>query len=658
MDNEKLIKQLRKEFEVGFEYKKGRYTDWNDTEDLYFGRIKQRLKGRFNVPIPVMSGFIDTLVSKIDEPPKLEFIPGTEADYRGKQKVQAFYEKVKQNEDYDWDMLDIDGKKLNTFYGRTIFKVYGEYDKRFKFNVFNTDPYDFYCDPMGGSDLENHKFLGENNIMKSKKELEDGAKEGLYDKTAVATIINNLNETPEKKVEDSANSQENRFYAVNLKPNFYVADGAVRCVETGTTFEGERLYVLWSYEKNCVLRVKPLPKVFKSNLWWWTSWASNRDIFNFWSKAPADDMRPVAEVIRILANQELDNRQKQNWGMRAYDPALFPNGTELSWRPDGLVAVRAGSSSVQAISNGIFNFQTPQLQGTINLIDWLDNFTGQKTGITAGAQGKSDDDKVGIYYGNLQQVADRLGLYNKSYTKCWKAIGRRFLWACKENLKKGEAIKLVGSEGVEWDIISQQDVNPGLDIMVGGGSAQVQEDEIKKKRQSEALVSIEVNPQQSEQVNAKWVIEKKLEVAGFTQEEIRQATDVEHYGNKDILAKAAEVIDDIVRGKEYKKVRNANASFLQKILDYAYDNTDDDPELFTKLMAVIDEHYPIVIENMGRKLFLEQGLPVPPEVQQMTPGMPQEAPQEPMPNTPEGTAGMSQDLSNMAQPEMAQPQMV
>lgn len=655
MDKDKLLKQLMREFEAGFDLKKGRYADWNDTEDLYFGRVKQRLKGRFNVPLPIMSGFIDTLVSKIDEPPMLEFVPGTEADYRGTQKVQAFYEKARQNEDYDWDMLDIDGKKLNAFYGRTIFKVFSAFDKHFKFNVYNTDPYDFYCDPMGGSDLENHKFVGENNIMKSKKDLEDGAKEGLYDAKAVEQVINNLTETPERKTEGSEQTQQNRFYALNLKPNNYVADGVTRCVETGTTFEGERMYVLWSYEKGIIFRAEPLKKVFKSGLWWWTSWASNRDIFNFWSKAPADDMRPIAEVMRILANQELDNRQKQNWGMRAYDPALFPNGSELSWRPDGLVAVRAGASSVQAIGNGIFNFQTPQLQGTINLIDWLDNMAGQKTGITAASQGKAEDDKVGIYYGNLQQVADRLGLYNKSYTKCWKAIGRRFLWACKENLKKGEAIKLIGSEGAEWDTISQQDVNPGLDIMVSGGSAQIQADEIKKKREQEALMSIEANPQQSQEVNVKWMIEKKLEVAGFTQEEIRQATDIEHYGNKDILAKAAEIIDDVVKGKEYKKVRNANASFLQKILDYAYDNTDNDPELFEKLMAIIDEHYPIVIENMGRKLFLEQGQVIPPQVQQLQPDQPQE---QPMPNTPEGTAGMSQDLSNMSQPTMAQPQMV
>jgi len=646
---EDILAQLEKEFELGFEYKKGRYEDWNDTEDLYFGRVKQRLKGRFNVPLPIMSGFIDTLVSKIDEPPILNFIQGTEADYRGTIKTQAFYDKLKQAEDYDWDMMDLDGKKLNAFYGRAIYKAYGSRDKKFKFNVFNTDPYDFYADPMGGSDLENHRFCGENNIIKTRTQLEEGAKAGLYDTEEVERIVNNLTETPEKKVDNTEAVQANRYFALNLDPKQYnyIAEGALRCVESGTTYKGTRYYVLWSYEKKCILRCEPLTKVFKSNLWWWASWAANRDIFNFWSKAPADDIRPIAEVIRILANQELDNRQKQNWGMRAYDPALFPNGSELSFRPDGLVAVRAGASSVQAIQNGIFQFQTPQLNGTINLIDWLDNMGGTKTGITPASQGKAEEDKVGIYYGNMQQVADRLGLYNKSYVKCWKAIGRRFLWACKEHLTSAEAIKIIGQDGVEWDTIRSQDVNPGLDIMVSGGSAQLQADEIKKKRQMEMLMAIDANPNQAMKINVDWMIEQKLLNAGFAQEDIRQATDVENYGNRELFAKAAEVIDDIVKGKEPEMVRNANTAFLQKILDYAYDNTDTKPEIFAKLMKYIDLMTPTVIENKGRQMFWEQGQ-LASDVLPPVEGAPMpEQPEMTLPNTMEGTAARSQQLSQL-----------
>jgi hypothetical protein len=657
-EQSEIIKQLKKEFELGFDYKAGRLEDWHQTEDLYYGKVKKSLKGRFNIPLPIMSGFINTLISKIDDPPIIQFTQGNEADYRGTQKVQAFADKIRQKDDYDWDMIDIDGKKINSMYGRTIFKAYGEYDKNFNFCLSNTDVYDFYCDPLGGGDLENHSFCGENNIVKSKADLEEGAKSGLYDTKSVKSLLNNLDEAPEKKDDRNNEAEANRYYALDLdnKKFNYVAGGACRLVESGTTYKGQRLYCLWSYERGVLVRCELLKDVFKSNLWQWTSWASNRDIFNFWSLAPADDMRPIAEVMKILANQEFDNRHKQNWGMRAYDPAMFPNGAELQWRPNGLVAVRYGSSQVQAIGNGLYEFKTPQLGGTIDLVNWLNGFVGEKTGITAGAQGQSQDDKVGIYYGNLQQVADRLGLFNKSYVKAWKSVSRRFLWACKEHLNSPEAIKLIGADGVEWDKISKDDVNPGIDIMITGSNAQVQLDEIKKKRQLETLMSIEKNPEQSKNITVKWLIEQKLTNAGYTIEEIRQATDVENFGNRDLMGKAAEAIEEIVEGKNAKPVRNANTAFLQKILDFAMDNTDEDQDLFNRLMAYIDLHYPIVIENMGRKLFQQtsteallrgqqgQNGQIPPA------GMPnaltgQIMGEEPMPNTMGGTMERSMEMA-------------
>lgn len=458
---------------------------------------------------------------------------------------------------------------------------------------------------MGGAHLENHRYMGEDNIFKSKSTLIDGAKAGYYIGANVQLIINGLVDNTVKDNDNAYKNKTNRLSALNLsaQSNNFAGEGTHRFVESGTTVNGVRYYVLWSYELNIAIRCQPIKesKMFKSGLWWWTSWATHRDSFNFWSKAPADDIRPVAEVIKILANQELDNRQKKNWGMRAYDPAMFPNGSELEYRPNGLVAVTAGSSKVQAIASGIYEFQTAELNGTINLVNWMDNIIGQKSGVTADTQGASNEDKVGIYQGNMQQVADRLGLYNRSYVKCHAAIGRRFVWATHENLTKSAAVKLIGEKGVEWDKLNGREVNPNMDILVEAGSAEMRLDEERKRMRNESLGAIKQDQNLAGSVNKKWMVEQLLRNGEFTDEEIRVAQDTENDGNREVLAKASECIQDIINKKTPKLVRGATTGFQQKILDFALDNTDDDFPLFKRLTAFSAAHDQIVQENMMRR---------------------------------------------------------
>lgn len=601
MDIEQIVAQCRKEYENGSEYKKGRIKDWQATEDLYYGKVKKTLKGRFNVPIPVMSGFTDTLMSKIDEAITLKFKPAEEADYRKGQKVQAFWDKESKSEDNDYSSKDLDGKKLGIFYGRTIFKTYAEGKPKFHFHLLPTDPYDFFCDPMGGGDLENHRFIGFDNIFKTKTDLIAGANDGTYIKGNVHLIVNGLAEQVVKD-NDREDVKASRLSALGLSQNYnFVGDGVERFIEQGTTVNGVRYYVLYHYESGLAIRCLPLKEVFASNLWFAVSWATHRDTFNFWSKAPADDIRPIAEVIKVLANQELDNRQKKNWGMRAYDPEMFPNGAELEYRPGGLVAVKAGASKVQAIANGIYEFETPELNGTINLVQWLDNFVGQKSGVTPDTQGKSGEDKVGIYQGNMQQVADRLGLYNKSYVRCQAAIGRRFLWGVYEHLPEKTAVKIIGERGIEWDELRGKDVDPDMDIVVEGGSAQLQIDEAKKENRTKTLLAIKQDQNLVNSVNKKWLLEQLLINGEYEPEEIRTALDVENEGDREILAKASECIQEIVAKKQPRLVRGATTGFQQKILDFALDNTDGDLELFNRLVAFAEAHNEIVIENMNRK---------------------------------------------------------
>ena len=602
-----LSNQVMAEYLAGIQYKQGRVPAWQASEDAYFGKVKKALRGRFNVPVPIVPGFIDTLLAKIDDPPNLKFAGTREAQERLGRKIQAAYEIQSTNEDADWETIDLDSKKLACFSGRAIVKYFAESDPKYCGYLRVVDHYDFYCDPMGGGNLENHKFCGEDNIFKSKYDLRDGVKAGLYSKAQVAKLIAGI--TPAQVVENDNlyQNKANRFAALNLdsKNYNYAGQGLYRLCEAGTTFKGQRVYVLFDRTTGLIIRAKPLKEVFASGLWMYASWATHRDAFNFWSKAPVDDIRPVAEVMRILVNQELDNRQKKNWNQRAYDPEMFPNPAQLEFTPDGLVEVKSGTSRVTEISRGIYQFQTPELQGTINLVQWLDQYIGQKSGITPDAQGTSSEDKVGIYEGNVQAVADRIALYNRSYKKCWTAIGRRFVWGLKEHLTEKMAVKLTGEEGVEWDELGAKEIDPNIDIKVTGGSAEAQDNESRRQRRLETLTNISKDPSLAGATSAKWRVEQMLLGADFTDEEVRQAMDTANFGNREVMAKAAEDIEDIIEGKKPKLYRGANTAYVQKIVDHATELDNDDEQLFNRLMAFAEAHMPIVTRNMARKAIAE-----------------------------------------------------
>lgn len=647
-EQEQIVKQCRAEYKAGLDFRHQREADWKLAEDQYFNKQVKSLKQRYNVPLPIVPGFVETLLSKIDDPPALKFEQAEEADYKAAQKANAFYQAESQAEDHDWDMIDIDGKKQAIIYGRAIKKFYAESTPEYKSNLEVVDVYDFIADPIGGGNLEKHRFVQQDNFFKSKEELKEGVENRGYDKATVEKLINAT--TADKIVENDNiyRSKQSRMMALGIDGiTFnYAGQNLYKLIEAGTTWKGKRYYVLFNYETGLGVKVVPLTEVFKSNLWPFVSWATHRDLFNFWSKAPVDDIVPLAEMARVLVNQELDNRQKKNWGQRAYDPEMFPEPSQFAWRPDGLVATKSGATVTRSIQNGIYQFETPELKGSLDFVNWIDNIIGQKTGVTADAQGQSEEDKVGIYYGNMQQVADRLGLYNKSYKKAWAAIGRRYLWGLFEHLRSPMAVRLIGEKGAEWDEIKRFEVNPKWNIKVEGGNAEMAEDEIKKKRLQDIMATLAEDELMI--TSPRWRAETKFRAAGVDEDEIRMAFDINNEGNKEILAEASQMIQDCLEGKESKLNRGANTAFLQKILDYATDADDLPQDKYDKLMEIVEAHVPIAQENAARKavqMMAQQGVApdqmAQPATQQLYGA---ETASQPAPNTPGGTLSQSAQL--------------
>ncbi len=644
---DKLVEIALKQFESGFNFKKVRMEDIRENEEFYYGRKVKVPKGRIFIPLPVMSGFVDTLMSKIDDPPVITYNYTDLADLKIAMKTSAAWQKESHPTRENWPQKDRWAKKLACFSGRAIYKIFAESDPRYKSHLEVVDYEDFVCEPMGGGDLEKHLFCGQDNIFRTKAQLLKNARSGLYDSGQVRKLIRDIGDETFKKNEDIYSGKRKRLeqLGLNLESNTYHGQPIFRFIEWVMDYEGEKYYLLFDWFTKNWVRAHKLKDIFESKLIPWESWATHEDAFVFWSKAPCDDVRPAADSIDTLFSQVIENRNKKNLGQRAYDPDIFPDPSELEWRPNGLVRATAMKKN-KTIREGIYEFQVGDITNTIDLMAFVDNFIGRKTGITPEAEGALEkDQKVGIYFGSLQQIADRLGLYNKSYRESWERLGLKYAWGLHDHMNEKMSVKIIGEQGVEWEDLVRGEAKkaPDFDIDIEGGSAEIMANEAKSKKRENSLMLLVKRPELGQQLNPNWLVQEILRQGQWEEEQIRIAMSRETT-NLELLSEASQAIQMILKGKAPKINRGADTSFIQKIIDFAIDK-DLKMDIYTKMMAYAQAHMEIAVRNMTRKAVMiqaGQGVATEEKPKSMLPISEETTVEEPILGTP--GAGISQGL--------------
>lgn len=576
-------------------------------EDMYNMKPRKRLSGRFNYQLPILSGFVDTLKSKIDDPPLLNFAGSEQADYRKGAKIAASWRKetTSFSPEFDIAAADLGSKNLSIFSGVGIVKFWQDSQPRYQSHIEVVDHFDFLAEPRGGANLERHRVKGQQNLERTKFELEDGIRTGTYDPVGVRKIISSLgqDDTYQERVAESTEMKRNRFTSVGIptEPVRESTEPVFLLTEMCLLFEGEWYHIVFSREAQAWIRFSTMKESFGSTLSPWGSFATHEDPFNFWSKATVDDLVPTAEAMTEILNQAITNRWRQNKGVRAFDDKVFEDPAELKkWIDDGIIPanIKPGSS----IQSAVYEFRTPEINGTIDLFSFLENFLGLKTGITPSAQGMSDKNSLAsVHFSDLQQVADRIGLMNRTYSRMWTGIGTRYVHGLRENMPEKIMVKLIGEQGVEWDEMRREDteLTSELDITVTGSRSEIQGNELKSRARRDAVDRVSKDGVMRAQVAPQWLTVETLRAGGYDEEEIRQAMNRDTFGKADELSRASEAIQKILQGKQPKVYRGATAAYIQKILDFATDNEVSDVE-YRKLVLYAESHYPIALENASR----------------------------------------------------------
>ncbi len=601
-DIARLAKQLLSECLV---FKQPRMEQIVKSLDAYQNKVPLAPKGYKMIPIPVMSGYVSTLLAKIDDPVRLRFQGTKQADWLAAQRLTSLWEIDKSEQKANYNQVDRWVKKNAIFSGIGAYKVYSESDPEYAHHLEPIDYFDLIFEPTGGGDIQKHLYCGQQNIYRTKSELQAGADEGRYDANKVAEIVNM---TEEKRLAIDQNTEQlkqSRYRIINLDPKNTVSQGdsVYNMAEMYLRYkDGQDWYVFFEQQTGIWVNCVPLKEKFKSGRRPIVVWQIDEDANTLLCKAPADDILPIHDAIRICINDALNNVTKRTYAQRAFDKDMVIDAAMLRFSKDGIIPMDT-KNGTRALSSGIFTFDTPDTtQISLNIVTFLDNFLGTKTGITPATQGTSDDEKVGIYYGNMQQVADRIGLTNKSYKKCHTDIGIRYIDGVREHLTDKVAVKILGQTDVEYCV--KDDAEPDYDIIVESSTEAERVREITVKQKREILSAISGNQTLVGLVNPKKVLEELLLTGGWDMGEVKEFMDVDFYGQKKVLSLAASAAQSIKENKKPNDYKQADGLFVEH-----FAQTCDELNLNPKQKTIAEDyarrHLEYAKENIMRKALLD-----------------------------------------------------
>jgi hypothetical protein len=642
---EKIVKQALSEIAFARKYKEGKIAGWHKNENLYYAKKPITAnEARANVELGRMQEFVHTILSKIDSPLTFTYTKRKDAQLRRVARLNALRRTDATNG--FWDLKDMLGKKQAVIYGRAIYFYYADSKNgRYQSHLDNCDVYDFLIDPKaGGLDVEKARYLGRYGIVFDRYDLEDAPK-GVYDKEELKALLDDT-ASNSNEINREERNKLNRQYGTDGKTQKQIKDDDKFVFwEWFTTYKGKRYYMLLSEKGARAIRIEKLTDMFTptedfpKGAWPVWTWAAFPDLTEFWSPSYCDYVREIFMAQSTTINQAIDNTEQVNKPQKVVNIALIEDEASLKYRKDGVIKTKSNADASKVVQL----LQVPSIDTPIKLFQLLETIQEKASGVTAAAKGVADvDGRATIYAGNMENVADRFGLLNKSYSFGYRRFAQLYEIGVKDHLTKRVALDILGTEGVEVENVARSDIYRKGDtfgLLIESSKAEdalsIQERKDKNAYLTE-LMTLKAP------VNIQKVIETKGKLVGFDEQEIRQLLDVNNFASMEVLAEAERDIEQILDGKKVKPNPIANIAYKQKFLDYMQDHEEDmTHEQFMSLSEHLLGVEQIVNANLARSI--NQVI----REKMMTGGL------APDPALPNGATGM-QDNGTPATPAPAQ----
>lgn len=526
--------KLKREVKTARDHQERKHTDWNDNYELYRNKVRtNRLTQRQAVNLPLMKETIKTILSKIDDPPQVDWKEKS-SDEMKELIYQEIWNEQYKNQKMEW--LDVLDKKNVLLYGLST-KFLNPEDDGVKVNVL--DVYDVVFDPlMNPMDIETARFVIRQNIFRTLREIiaderySDEGKEALKiwadTPTALIQSSENLKEW-EKKMERA------KAMGVNHAdfPTFAGGDVVVNISEHYTQFWDAKQnkfvrHVVVYADEWCELLDEPLEELIGVDELPFVVWYEDPETNDIYPDGVADLVRTPNKVVNVWYSQLIENRTLQNFQMHWYDSSI-EGYTPQTYEPGpGRMLPAPGDPN-----KVIMPVQINGLDETLTALDYVTRIIERGSGAVAIDKGVAEGGtqtlgEVEILVG---KAMERSVSMQKFYRGSWYELCRKWNMLMHANPPKKMKLYRTGQSGKLYEktvIPSDWKSVAGYEPIVSSTSEQEAND-VKTVQKFMAVVA-----QFPENTELKKIAQKRqLELLDFTPDELKRVQEAEEQLDKE-----------------------------------------------------------------------------------------------------------------------------
>ena len=452
-----LITKLLDEKKIAREFQERRHEDWNENYELYRNKVRQnRLTQRQPVNIPLMKETVKTLLSKIDDPPIIDWeeLSGDEMkEIILQEKWNTFYE------DQNLEGIDIQDKKTAMLYGRPHKKLNWVNSKP---TVTALDVFDLVVSPLTDPlNIQTAHYVIHQNIFRPLREILANPR---YSAEGKKKLKNFLTSRPgiiqSGLTKEEFDKKADRLRAMGVDDQDFGMFGAGDAIVNLT----EHMTHVWnaasqSFEKRVIvyadneieLMNEPLKKLLGIDLWPFVTWSEDIETNDYWTDGPADLIRVPNKVANIYYSQWIENRTLRNFNMTWF--AGGNNFTPQTYEPgQGRMLPAPPLQPGQSIRDVLMPVVTDALDDNINALEYITRVVERATAATAIEKGVAEKGtqtlgEVEILVG---KAMERTVAMQKFYRRSWYELAMMWYQMVAANQTKKETLYKTDANGKVW----------------------------------------------------------------------------------------------------------------------------------------------------------------------------------------------------------------
>ena len=387
-----MMERLIEEKTAALELQKRKHNDWDDNYELYRNKVKtNRLTQRQAVNIPLMKETIKTLLSKIDDPPEVDW-----KELGGDEQKELFFQEiwndfVKTNR---LEIIDILDKKNVLLYGLSV--------KKLNIDEHGVMPdvldiYDTTFDPlMKPYDLESARFIVHQNIFKSVREILASDKYTEEGKAGLRIWVDSKPGIVQSQLnKEQWELKQERLKSMGLDhKDFPLFAGGDRIVNLT-----EHYHLMWSnkekkFEKwvavyaddKIELMHEYLEDLIGVDFWPFVVWTEDPETNDIYPDSIADLVRTPNKVLNVWFSQLIENRTLKNFQMHWYTPGQ--NYTPQTYTPGpGMMLPAPPGDDINKVIKPV---EVSGLDDTLTAIQTVVQMVERGTGATAIEKGEPE----------------------------------------------------------------------------------------------------------------------------------------------------------------------------------------------------------------------------------------------------------------------------